>query len=119
MDEVLLLHLTVNFSLCSFQEVVPLNVGNVLGAADRTPIPKWEAAIYRALNQIQRGQTRGEVYVPPSPLLSSAAYKHDFDIQLPDKGFVGTNRPFSPRLDGVTGSCWEEYSSRSSVQGNF
>ncbi|KAF9597561.1 hypothetical protein IFM89_019575, partial [Coptis chinensis] len=32
-------------------EVVPLNAGNVLGAEDNKPIPKWEAIIRRTLNK--------------------------------------------------------------------
>ncbi|XP_010538510.1 PREDICTED: type I inositol polyphosphate 5-phosphatase 2-like [Tarenaya hassleriana] len=37
--------------IIGFQEVVPLNAGNVLGAEDRGPIPKWESIIRRTLNK--------------------------------------------------------------------
>ncbi|XP_010559288.1 PREDICTED: type I inositol polyphosphate 5-phosphatase 2 isoform X2 [Tarenaya hassleriana] len=37
--------------IIGFQEVVPLSAGNVLGAEDRGPIPKWESIIRRTLNK--------------------------------------------------------------------
>ncbi|KAH0870826.1 hypothetical protein HID58_077848 [Brassica napus] len=37
-----------------FQEVVPLNAGNVFGAEDRGPIPRWESIIRRTLNKPQK-----------------------------------------------------------------
>jgi len=60
----------------SFQEVVPLNAGNVLGAEDNTPIPKWEAIIRRCLNKSSEPDSKHKSYsAPPSPVLrtSSAA----------------------------------------------
>ncbi|XP_031483717.1 type I inositol polyphosphate 5-phosphatase 2-like isoform X2 [Nymphaea colorata] len=99
-----------------FQEVVALNAGNVLGAADSSPIPKWETTIYRTLNQIQRGQTEDKGYAPHSPVLSSAADEHDDGVQIPNKDLISGNRPCSPGLDGVNGSWWPEYPTRSAVQ---
>ncbi|KAJ4899967.1 hypothetical protein Rs2_13918 [Raphanus sativus] len=40
--------------IIGFQEVVPLNAGNVFGAEDRGPIPKWESIIRRTLNKPQK-----------------------------------------------------------------
>ncbi|CAF2148329.1 unnamed protein product [Brassica rapa] len=40
--------------IIGFQEVVPLNAGNVLGAEDRGPIPKWESIIRRTLNKSEK-----------------------------------------------------------------
>ncbi|KAF8051947.1 hypothetical protein N665_1641s0011 [Sinapis alba] len=40
--------------IIGFQEVVPLNAGNVLGAEDRGPIPKWESIIRRTLNKSKK-----------------------------------------------------------------
>jgi len=60
----------------SFQEVVPLNAGNVLGAEDNTPIQKWEAIIRRSLNKSSEPDSKHKSYsAPPSPVLrtSSAA----------------------------------------------
>ncbi|XP_020217390.1 type I inositol polyphosphate 5-phosphatase 2 [Cajanus cajan] len=62
--------------ILGFQEVVPLNAGNVLGAEDNTPIPKWEAIIRRSLNKSSEPDSKHKSYsAPPSPVLrtSSAA----------------------------------------------
>ncbi|OWM88297.1 hypothetical protein CDL15_Pgr003709 [Punica granatum] len=62
--------------IIGFQEVVPLNAGNVLGAEDSRPIPKWEAIIRRTLNKSAEPETKHKSYsAPPSPVLrtSSAA----------------------------------------------
>ncbi|KAG2243308.1 hypothetical protein Bca4012_014288 [Brassica carinata] len=40
--------------IIGFQEVVPLNAGNVFGAEDRGPIPRWESIIRRTLNKPQK-----------------------------------------------------------------
>uniref|UniRef100_A0A1J3GRN7 Type I inositol 1,4,5-trisphosphate 5-phosphatase 2 n=1 Tax=Noccaea caerulescens TaxID=107243 RepID=A0A1J3GRN7_NOCCA len=40
--------------IIGFQEVVPLNAGNVFGAEDRGPISKWESIIRRTLNKSQK-----------------------------------------------------------------
>ncbi|KAI4369954.1 hypothetical protein MLD38_018345 [Melastoma candidum] len=59
-----------------FQEVVPLNAGNVLGSEDNRPIPKWEAQIRRTLNKPLEQEGKHKSYsAPPSPVLrtSSAA----------------------------------------------
>ncbi|RZR73898.1 hypothetical protein BHM03_00029354, partial [Ensete ventricosum] len=54
--------------LCSFQEVVPLNAGNVLGAEDNRPIQEWEAIIRRTLNKSLQPKTLCKSYTaPPSP----------------------------------------------------
>ena len=42
----------------SFQEVVPLSAGNVLGAEDNTPIRKWEAIIRRTLNKSSEPESK-------------------------------------------------------------
>ncbi|KAF5177007.1 Type i inositol polyphosphate 5-phosphatase, partial [Thalictrum thalictroides] len=51
-----------------FQEVVPLNVGNVLGAEDSAPVPKWEAIIRETLNRVRPQNAKFKCYSdPPSP----------------------------------------------------
>lgn len=60
----------------SFQEVVPLNAGNVLGAEDNSPIQKWESLIRRSLNKSSEPDSKHKSYsAPPSPVqrTSSAA----------------------------------------------
>lgn len=39
--------------LYSFQEIVPLNAGNIFGAEDNRPVPVWENIIRRNLNKVQ------------------------------------------------------------------
>lgn len=50
----------------SFQEVVPLNAGNVLGAEDNKPIPKWETIIRRTLNKTSMPKSKRKSYTAPS-----------------------------------------------------
>lgn len=58
----------------SFQEVVPLNAGNVLGAEDSRPIPKWEAIIRRTLNKSFEPESKHKCYsAPPSPVLRTSS----------------------------------------------
>ncbi|MQL68182.1 hypothetical protein Taro_000466, partial [Colocasia esculenta] len=42
-----------------FQEIVPLNAGNVLGAEDKGPAAKWLSLIRQALNYSRRSSTLG------------------------------------------------------------
>ncbi|KAL5712544.1 phosphoinositide 5-phosphatase [Ranunculus cassubicifolius] len=50
-----------------FQEIVPLNAGNVLGAEDNAPARKWLALIRKTLNNIPGGSGGGG-YHTPSPI---------------------------------------------------
>ncbi|XP_021907927.1 type I inositol polyphosphate 5-phosphatase 2-like isoform X1 [Carica papaya] len=57
-----------------FQEIVPLTAGNVLGAEDRGPIPKWEAIIRRTLNKSLEPESKHKCYsAPPSPVLRTSS----------------------------------------------
>ncbi|KAH6790738.1 myo-inositol polyphosphate 5-phosphatase 2 [Perilla frutescens var. frutescens] len=57
-----------------FQEVVPLNAGNVLGAENRRPILKWEAIIRKTLNKSVEPETKHKSYsAPPSPVLRTSS----------------------------------------------
>ncbi|KAG2375850.1 Type I inositol polyphosphate 5-phosphatase [Vigna angularis] len=87
--------------ILGFQEVVPLNAGNVLGAEDNTPIPKWEAIIRRSLNKSSEPDSKHKSYsAPPSPVLrtSSAAdlladtidVDNPIPIDMMIEEFVGT-----------------------------
>ncbi|XP_057976676.1 type I inositol polyphosphate 5-phosphatase 2 [Malania oleifera] len=82
--------------ILGFQEVVPLNAGNVLGAEDNRPIPKWEAIIRRTLNKSLESETKYKCYsAPPSPVLrtSSAADvladEADTTLEMMSKDSVG------------------------------
>ncbi|KAI4311596.1 hypothetical protein MLD38_036480 [Melastoma candidum] len=86
-----------------FQEVVPLNAWNVLGAEDSRPIPKWEAQIRQTLNKPLEPEGKHKSYsAPPSPILrtssavdslvdevESCEFKaHDLDLGLSHLGEV-------------------------------
>ncbi|KAE8683403.1 Type I inositol 1,4,5-trisphosphate 5-phosphatase 1 [Hibiscus syriacus] len=50
------------------QEIVPLNAGNIFGAEDSRPVPKWENIIRETLNRVRPATTRVKCYSdPPSP----------------------------------------------------
>lgn len=50
-----------------FQEIIPLNAGNIFGAEDNRPVPKWESIIREALNEIRPPTTFKCYSDPPSP----------------------------------------------------
>ncbi|GMP56364.1 hypothetical protein CsSME_00020884 [Camellia sinensis var. sinensis] len=50
-----------------FQEIVPLNAGNILGAEDNGPAKKWLALIRKTLNNLP-GSSGGGGYYTPSPI---------------------------------------------------
>ena len=53
--------------------MVPLNAGNVLGAEDSRPIPKWEAIIRRTLNKSFEPESEYKSYsAPTSPVLRAS-----------------------------------------------
>lgn len=67
---------TLFFFFSRFQEIVPLNAGNVLGAEDNGPAAKWLALIREALNKNDPGvaqycntATNGE-FAPTQPRVS-------------------------------------------------
>ncbi|KAL5975506.1 Type I inositol 1,4,5-trisphosphate 5-phosphatase [Asimina triloba] len=50
------------------QEIVPLNAGNIFGAEDHRPVPKWEYIIRETLNKIQPARKKYKFHSdPPSP----------------------------------------------------
>ena len=62
------------FAFSSFQEIVPLNAGNVLGAEDSRPIPKWEAIVRNTLNKSLEPESKHKSYsAPPSPVLRTSS----------------------------------------------
>ncbi|XP_047307341.1 type IV inositol polyphosphate 5-phosphatase 3 isoform X2 [Impatiens glandulifera] len=51
-----------------FQEVVPLNAGNIFGAEDYRPVPKWENIIRDSLGKIRLEKSKYKFFSdPPSP----------------------------------------------------
>ncbi|KAK4728354.1 hypothetical protein R3W88_021342 [Solanum pinnatisectum] len=73
-DEWLCMQEPADIYILGFQEVVPLNAGNVLGAENRRPVPKWEAIIRRTLNRTEEPETNLKSYsAPPSPVLRTSS----------------------------------------------
>lgn len=53
-----------------FQEIVPLNAGNVLGAEDNGPARKWVSLVRRTLNSLPGSSGSGSLQTPsPAPYL--------------------------------------------------
>ncbi|CAH9134207.1 unnamed protein product [Cuscuta epithymum] len=72
-DEWLCMKAPADIYVLGFQEVVPLNAGNVLGAENRRPITKWEAIIRRTLNKTIGPESKPKSYsAPPSPELRTS-----------------------------------------------
>ncbi|RWR93684.1 type I inositol polyphosphate 5-phosphatase 2 [Cinnamomum micranthum f. kanehirae] len=66
-----------------FQEVVPLNAENVLGAEYNGPIPKWERIIRSTLNKFMQRETQYKSYsAPPSPLLRTSSAADRLAVEL-------------------------------------
>uniref|UniRef100_A0A7N1A8Y9 Inositol polyphosphate-related phosphatase domain-containing protein n=1 Tax=Kalanchoe fedtschenkoi TaxID=63787 RepID=A0A7N1A8Y9_KALFE len=60
--------------ILGFQEVVPLSPGNVLGAEDNKPIPRWEEIIRGTLNRTPEPEAIPKSYsAPPSPILNASS----------------------------------------------
>lgn len=50
------------------QEIIPLNAGNIFGAEDNRPVPKWENIIRETLNRMRPSKPKFKCYSePPSP----------------------------------------------------
>ncbi|KAF6149482.1 hypothetical protein GIB67_011383 [Kingdonia uniflora] len=51
-----------------FQEIVPLNAGNIFGSEDNRPVSKWENIIRDTLNRVRPLKNKHKCYSdPPSP----------------------------------------------------
>ncbi|KAF7126450.1 hypothetical protein RHSIM_Rhsim11G0011700 [Rhododendron simsii] len=91
LDEWLCVNEPADIYILGFQEVVPLNAGNVLGAETRRPILKWESIIRRTLNQSSEPESMDRCYsAPTSPVLgSSAADIRSDEIDDPSSEILG------------------------------
>ncbi|CAH9080813.1 unnamed protein product [Cuscuta europaea] len=81
-----------------FQEIVPLNAGNILGAEDNGPAKKWLSLIQKTLNN---SQSSGGSYTPsplPNPI---AEWNADFEGSTKHKA-----SSFYPRRSFQTPHCW-------------
>ncbi|XP_022931208.1 type I inositol polyphosphate 5-phosphatase 4-like [Cucurbita moschata] len=76
-----------------FQEIVPLNAGNVLGTEDNGPAKKWLALIRKTLNTLP-GTGDGARYHASSPLHDLFTNMDaDFDVSTKQKALPFFHRP--------------------------
>nr|CAD1843064.1 unnamed protein product [Ananas comosus var. bracteatus] len=104
------------------QEIVPLNAGNIFGAEDGRPVPKWECLIRETLNRVQPTKPKYKCYSdPPSPSMfnpsSEAAFtveellpETDSDAEIDEKALsFPDSEEYTASMDssncGVTSSC--------------
>ncbi|XP_048130857.1 type IV inositol polyphosphate 5-phosphatase 3 isoform X2 [Rhodamnia argentea] len=67
-DEWLNISEPADIYVLGLQEIVPLNAGNILGAEDNRPVPKWENIIRETLNRVRLTKAKVKCYSdPPSP----------------------------------------------------
>lgn len=67
LDDWLLASPPADIYVLGFQEIVPLNAGNILGAEDNGPAKKWLALIRKTLNS-RLGTCGGNACYTPSPI---------------------------------------------------
>lgn len=81
-----------------FQEIVPLNAANILGAEDNGPAKKWLSLIRRTLNN-RPGTSGGSGNYTPSPIPDPIAeYDADFEGSMRQKASFFPRRSFqAPR----------------------
>lgn len=88
-----------------FQEIVPLNAGNILGAEDNGPAKKWISLIKRTLNNAPGTSVSNSCYTPspvPDPI---AEWNADFE-----GSFRGKASTFLPRRSFQTPQRWNDMS---------
>ncbi|KAJ8460339.1 hypothetical protein OPV22_033265 [Ensete ventricosum] len=97
-----------------FQEVVPLNAGNVLGAEDNRPIQKWEEIIRRTLNKSWQPKTLCKSYSAPPSAASMSSTPADAGTDNKEAASLRTagklNRKKTNTSDGGIKLDWPEYS---------
>lgn len=97
--------------LFRFQEIVPLNAGNILGAEDNGPAKKWLTLIKRTLNN-SPGSSAGSGRYTPSPVPEPVAeWNADFEGSTRNKAST-----FFPRRSFQTPQCWRMENDMSTPQ---
>ncbi|KAM7255976.1 hypothetical protein ACFE04_011717 [Oxalis oulophora] len=102
-----------------FQEVVPLNAGNVLGAEDNGPAEKWHSLIRKTLNNLPGTSGSSSACYTPSPIPEPLVES--------DADFEGSSRQknssfFHRRSFQTTSASWREndpYVSKSQLDRRF
>ncbi|KAF8779836.1 hypothetical protein HU200_002101 [Digitaria exilis] len=93
-----------------FQEIVPLNAGNVLVAEDNEPAGKWLGLIYQALNRppAHDTQSSGDELSPPPASTSSqtrpGARGDSGNAAIPKSSSAGVLFPQKPSFKAITKS---------------
>ncbi|CAI0396326.1 unnamed protein product [Linum tenue] len=59
-------HDPADIYVLGLQEIVPLNAGNIFGAEDNRPVPKWENIVRDTLNRIRPMKTKVKCYSDPA-----------------------------------------------------
>ncbi|KAL5211062.1 hypothetical protein ABZP36_006685 [Zizania latifolia] len=90
-----------------FQEIVPLNAGNVLGTEDNVPAKRWVSLIRRTLNKNPGGSSYGGYHTPspvPDPVVEldadfeGSSRRHDNSSFFHRRSFQNLSR--SLRVEG-------------------
>lgn len=68
-----------------------MNAGNVLGAEDNKPIPKWEAHIRRTLNKTSMPKTKRKSYTSPSSPMQIMSPSTDVQQDMMDEDYLGNS----------------------------
>ncbi|XP_010542783.1 PREDICTED: type IV inositol polyphosphate 5-phosphatase 7-like [Tarenaya hassleriana] len=101
LDDWLLSSAPADIYVLGFQEIVPLNAGNVLGAEDNGPAKKWLSLIRKTLNN-RSGTSGSSVCHTPSPIpVPIAEIDADFSGSSRQK-----NSAFFHRRSFQTPSIW-------------
>ncbi|KAH8513949.1 hypothetical protein H0E87_006984, partial [Populus deltoides] len=91
-----------------FQEVVPLNAGNVLGAESSRPIPKWEAIIRRTLNKSHQAESKHKCFsAPPSPVLRTSSVADELADEVDSLPLEVMNEEYIEAADGCESDILE------------
>ncbi|XP_073264432.1 LOW QUALITY PROTEIN: type I inositol polyphosphate 5-phosphatase 2-like [Populus alba] len=94
--------------IIGFQEVVPLNAGNVLGAESSRPIPKWEAIIRRTLNKSHQAESKHKCFsAPPSPVLRTSSVADELADEVDSLPLEVMNEEYIEAADGCESDILE------------
>ncbi|CAN8280365.1 unnamed protein product [Cochlearia groenlandica] len=94
-----------------FQEIVPLNAGNVLGTEDNTPARKWVSLIRRTLNSLP--ENSGGSFRTPSPIQHPIVAEMNSDFEGANSSFYNRRSSFQALSRSLRMN--EEYMSSSSI----
>ncbi|KAI5602053.1 hypothetical protein BDE02_01G132200 [Populus trichocarpa] len=94
--------------IIGFQEVVPLNAGNVLGAESNRPITKWEEIIRRTLNKSLQPERKYKCYsAPPSPVSRTSLVADELADEVDSLPLEMINEEYIEATDGCESNILE------------